>query len=166
MRFVPFYSRSPGSWPTQGLLAACKKPARIWQSRTPFVPPRYFYRGNLHGARLKKKDAPEAQLAECLEKAGVTVEGEIRRLTENSSVQTLPPQAAWDIVRTPREGDPIEHGVSVPTHLPRHSSSPTEKDRRIGFFLQVSFESAVTLPCPALGHSCHFGLGLFVPATS
>ncbi len=55
--------------------------ARIWRSITPFVPPRYFYRGNLHHAKLKVKDTPEQQLAQCLKQAGINTPGEIHRLT-------------------------------------------------------------------------------------
>jgi hypothetical protein len=31
-------------------------------------------------------------------------------------------------------------------------------------FFEIAFDEPVVLPVPALGHSCHFGLGLFVPA--
>jgi CRISPR-associated protein Csb2 len=154
------------SWPAHGPLAAWKKPARVWQSRTPFVPPRYFYRGNLHGAKLMKNDSPENQLAQCLHKAHVLASGEIRRLTPNLvPQQSLPPQAAWDIVRAPgEEDDSAQNGIAVVAHLPPHSSAPTEKDRRIGFLFQIRFDSPVSMPYPAFGHSAHFGLGLFVPA--
>jgi len=30
-------------------------------------------------------------------------------------------------------------------------------------FFEIEFEAPVSLPLPAFGHSCHFGLGLFVP---
>jgi CRISPR-associated protein Csb2 len=139
--------------------------SRIWRSRTPFVPPRYFYRGNLHGAKLKAKDAPEQQLALCLRQAGIDTTGEIRRLTPNGQAQrSIPPASAWDIVRAP-EGEekfPSE-GVVTAVHVPS-SSAKTEKTRRIGLFFELTFDAPVTFPMPALGHSCHFGLGLFTPA--
>jgi hypothetical protein len=30
-------------------------------------------------------------------------------------------------------------------------------------FFEIEFGEPVALPVPAFGHSCHFGLGLFVP---
>ena len=138
--------------------------SRIWRSRTPFVPPRYFYRGNLHGAKLKAKDAPEQQLALCLRQAGIDTTGEICRLTPNGQAQrSIPPVSDWDIVRAP-EGEeefPTE-GVVTAVHVPS-ASAKTEKTRRIGLFFELTFDAPVTFPMPALGHSCHYGLGLFVP---
>ena len=140
--------------------------SRIWRSRTPFVPPRYFYRGNLHGAKLKAKDAPEQQLALCLQQAGIDTTGEIRRLTPNGQGQrSILPASAWDIVRVP-EGEeefPTE-GLVTAVHVPS-ASAKTEKTRRIGLFFELTFDAPVAFPMPALGHSCHFGLGLFVPAS-
>jgi CRISPR-associated protein Csb2 len=134
--------------------------SRVWQSRTPFVPPRYFYRGNLHGAKLKIKDSPEFQLLECLKHAGMTAPGEIHRLTMANKIQTtLPPQADWDVVRTPQNEDKSFDGrTSVCTHSPHGE----ERERRIGFLYRIVFQTAVAFPFPSLGHSAHFGLGLFV----
>lgn len=36
------------------------------------------------------------------------------------------------------------------------------RGRRIGLFFELAFDAPVTFCVPALGHSCHFGLGLFV----
>lgn len=137
----------------------------VWRSRTPFVPPRYFYRGNLHGAKLKLNDAPEHQLAQCLKRAGINVCGEIRRLTLNGAAQQfIPPSSDWDIVRTP-EGDADSTAGSVVTnvHVPTNSVHQ-EKVRRIGLFFEIAFDVPVVFSLPALGHSAHFGLGQFVPA--
>ena len=137
--------------------------SRVWQSRTPFVPPRYFYRGNLHGAKLKVKDAPEQQLAKCLGQAGIAVPCDIRRLTPNGLAQrSIPPMAEWDIVRTPEgEEESASGGAVTAVHIPAKSPK-REKVRRIGLFFELTFDTAVTFPMPALGHSNHFGLGLFV----
>ncbi len=139
--------------------------SRIWRSRTPFVPPRYFYRGNLHGAKLKAKDAPEQQLALCLRQAGIDATGEIRRLIPNGQAQrSIPPASAWDIVRAPEgEEEFSTEGVVTAVHVPS-ASAKTEKTRRIGLFFELTFDAPVAFPMPALGHSCHFGLGLFAPA--
>ncbi len=137
--------------------------SRAWQSRTPFVPPRYFYRGNLHGAKLKVKDAPEQQLAKCLGQAGIAVPCDIRRLTPNGLAQRcIPPIAEWDIVRTPEgEEESASGGIVTAVHIPAKSPK-REKVRRIGLFFELTFDTAVIFPMPALGHSNHFGLGLFV----
>jgi CRISPR-associated protein Csb2 len=136
------------------------KPATIWRSLTPFVPPRHFYRGNLHGAKLKAKDSPEHQLAEMLELAGVDPSRSvvIHRLTTNGSAQsTNPPQAEWDIVRTPADEEAFVGGISTMVH-----ANGKGAERRIGFFFRIESHQPVVIPRP-LGHSAHFGMGLFVP---
>jgi CRISPR-associated protein Csb2 len=140
-----------------GRTASC-----VWRSASPFVPPRYFYRGSSNKLTLKVKDQPEYQLIECLKAAGITTAGEIRRL----SLPGRNPhdgQAQWDIVRTPESEDPILNGTaSVPVHRPS-SSGGLRKERRVGMFFEIEFVEPVSLPVPAFGHSCHFGLGLFLP---
>lgn len=146
-------------------IATGQRSARRWRARTPFVPPRYFYRRNLHGAQFKGKDAPEQQLAQCLRQSGIDTPGEIRRLTLNGDAQkSLPPLAAWEIVRAPEN----QHGSSAdsvvtPVHLPADSTTKSERVRRVGLFFEVIFDAPVTFRVPALGNSCHFGLGLFAP---
>lgn len=141
--------------------------SRIWRSRTPFVPPRYFYRGNLHGAKLKAKDAPEQQLALCLRQVGIDTTGEIRRLTPNGQAQeSISPVSDWDVVRAPEgEEEFSTEGVVTAVHVPL-ASAKTEKTRRIGLFFELTFDAPVAFPMPALGHSCHYGLGLFVPGNT
>jgi CRISPR-associated protein Csb2 len=134
----------------------------IWRSRTPFVPPRYFYRGNLHGAKLKTADEPEQQLAKCLQQTGINIKGEILRIGINGKPQrSLPPGSDWDVVRAPVGEESLADAVVTDTHVPTHARM--EKVRRIGLFFEVAFDGPVALPVPALGHSCHFGLGMFMP---
>lgn len=137
--------------------------SRVWRSITPFVPPRFFYRGNLHGAKLKIKDAPEQQLAQCLLQAGMTAAGEIQRMTTGGNARdSVSQMAAWEIVRTPENEDVFANsGIVTTVHIP--SASTTAKTRRIGLFFDLSFDAPVAFPMPALGHSCHFGLGIFMP---
>jgi len=45
----------------------------------------------------------------------------------------------------------------------RHQQT-VEDGTRVRMFFKIRFEPPASLPIPALGHSCHFGLGLFVPA--
>lgn len=148
-------------------IAAGQISSRVWRSRTPFVPPRYFYRGNLHGAKLKVKDTPEQQLAQCLKQAGLIVPGEIRRLALNGAAQQfIPPASDWDIVRAPEgEVDLAASSVVTAVHIPTKSVQQ-EKVRRIGLFFEIAFDAPVVFSLPALGHSSHFGLGQFVPADS
>ncbi len=130
-------------------------PATTWQSLTPYVPPRHFYRGSLHGAKLKEKDAPECQLAEELARIGIQAPVVITRLPLNPSLDH--PQTHWDIVRTPGDSPVFEDALLTDTH-----STGSGKERRVGFFFHLTFDAPVAISRP-LGHSSHFGLGLFVP---
>lgn len=129
--------------------------SNIWRSLTPFVPPKHFYRGNLHGAKLKQKDSPENQLAAELERLGISSPVEIRRIplgVEPPSDHPL--QADWDIVHTPGDNPAFDGGISAETH--------GNHERRIGFFFEFTLDQPAVLSRP-LGHSSHFGLGLFAP---
>jgi len=148
--------------PTDVPFASGKKASRLWQSASPFVPPRYFYRGGGGKTTLKVKDQPEHQLIECLKLAGVTTPGEIRRISPPGR-DPLDAQPHWDIVRTPENDTLLSSGSSNVT-VHRNSSGGTRgKERRIGMFFEIEFAEPVALPMPSFGHSCHFGLGLFVP---
>ncbi len=141
-----------------------EKAYRLWRSATPFVPPRYFYRGSGAKVKMKEKDRPELQLAECLRAAGVKGAGEIRRHAPVfGSMQDE--RSTWDIVRAAlgeetADGMPL---VTVPTHR-NGSSARRGMEQRIGAFYEIKFDEPVALKQPAFGHSAHFGLGLFVPA--
>ncbi len=39
-----------------------------------------------------------------------------------------------------KKDDVLQNGIAVLTHLPPYSSGPTEKERRLGFFFEVSFD--------------------------
>jgi CRISPR-associated protein Csb2 len=148
--------------PTDAPFATGKTASRLWRSASPFVPPRYFYRSESGKRTLKVKDQPEYQLVECLKAAGVITPGEIRRL---SLADRNPDdgQARWEVVRTPEGEDAVlNEAITVPVHRPT-SSGTREKERRVGLFFEIEFTEFVSLPVPALGHSAHFGLGLFVP---
>ncbi|GEM_PF-1442572 len=148
--------------PSDAPFSTGKTASRVWRSASPFVPPRYFYRGSSGKLTLKAKDQPEHQLVECLKAEGIRTAGEIRRLA--------PPgrnfhdgQAQWDIVRTPENENPILNDTaSITVHRPGSSGNP-EKERRVGMFFEIEFAEPVLFPVPALGHSAHFGLGLFIP---
>lgn len=135
--------------------------SKVWQSFTPFVPPRHFYRGNLHGAKLKQKDSPENQLAAEIARLGINTPFEISRTPLNAGDSAeAEAQSLWDIIRTPGDNPAFEDAVLTEAH-----ANGRKKERRIGFIFRVSFDQPVSLARP-LGHSSHFGLGLFVPVVS
>jgi len=148
--------------PADAPFSTGKTASRLWRSASPFVPPRYFYRGGSGKRTLKVADQPEYQLMECLKAVGIRTAGEIRRLAPPGG-HADNGQSQWDIVRTPASDDSIlDDTTSVPVH--RSGSNGTRgKERRVGLFFEMEFFEPVSLPLPALGHSCHFGLGLFVP---
>lgn len=112
------------------------EPAYEWTSLTPYVPPRH----HLRGGKVRPSESVEAQIVRELAARGMSVK-----------VVAVEPVAA------PRW---------VAVHAPRSSRS----DRgaigdKLGFMLRLRFGEPVSGPI-SLGHSCHFGLGLFVPVDS
>jgi CRISPR-associated protein Csb2 len=148
--------------PSDAPFSAGKTKSKLWRSASPFVPPRYFYRREGNKVTLKEKDRPERQLAHCLKAAGISVPGEIRRYPlVNGEMRNDKPH--WEIVRAELGEENGASLVSVPVH--RNSSNKQRSmEQRVGMFFEIEFEAPVSLPIPALGHSSHFGLGLFVPA--
>jgi hypothetical protein len=111
--------------------------------------------------KLKEKDAPDLQLRECFKAAGVDASPKSLRTSNDAGGDG----AAWDIVRA-GIGEETAGGaalVSVPAHR-NGSTGSRGREQRIGGFYEIEFDEPVVLKQPALGHSCHFGLGLFVPA--
>jgi CRISPR-associated protein Csb2 len=154
--------------PSDAPFATGRATSKIWRSASPFVPPRYFYRSERGKVTLKEKDRPERQLIECLKAVGVATGGHVwRQARQNgilSRLESMPPQPLWDVIRAPGEDkDTLKHAVNVAVHQ-NGGSGGQRKERRVGLFFQIEFDAPVSLPVPALGHSCHFGLGLFVPA--
>jgi len=140
--------------------------SRLWRSETPFVPPRHFYRTGHCGYKVREAESPERQLIVCLRQAGIKASGEVRRLglsgEEPQTSGSLPPTPYWSIVRAPEGDASLPGAVISATHANNGMSTETNR-QRIGFFMEIAFETEVALPMPAFGHSNHFGLGLFVP---
>jgi len=108
---------------------------RHWQTATPYVPPRHAY--DRRGGL----------------KAGESVEEQVRK-----ELATRGLNPASIVICVANDGAPW---IKVPrTFRERGAATNTEKR---GYRVQVTFSSAVHGPI-ALGHSCHFGLGLFIPA--
>ena len=114
----------------------------VWESLTPYVPPRHAFdrRG-----KAKPGETPPKQLQRDLKRWGL----------EPISISQLNNEN-----RPYLEGDP--EGEWVKVHVPkRPTSGPTNNSKR-GFRFRLTFPTPVSGPI-ALGHSSHFGLGLFVP---
>lgn len=135
--------------------------AKVWESVTPFVPPLHFYRGSKANPKFNAAASPEKQLFDCLKNAGLEKSVFIERITPTAQ------HGNWDIVRVDvgnavaAEG--FANGVLAAVHQNGGTPANAREIRRVGFFFRLTFGEPVSLPRPAFGHSCHFGLGLFVP---
>jgi CRISPR-associated protein Csb2 len=109
--------------------------ATVWQSLTPYVPPRHHLRGG------KVRDSE-------------TVENQVRRELVARGYAPNANAVSCEEIEPPRW---------VAVHVPRREihSRPFIGDRR-GYMLRLAFETPVTGPL-RLGHSSSFGLGLFTP---
>jgi hypothetical protein len=150
--------------------------SRVWRSAAPFIPSGHFFTGDKSKPKLKANASPEAQLCKALRDAGLTQSATIQRLSafqhgsiEPRPAETIPPLPDWDIIRAPEGADTdamlFEQAVEAITHQNSSEGRGTHH-RRIGFFFQIEFDEDVALPMPSFGHSCHFGLGLFVPVSN
>lgn len=140
VRLVPL----PFGTPLPGSSGATFPEAARWQSATPFVPPggRHRFRGK---GRERPGEAPEAVLKKLIDKLGYPQPIEVGRDGNTEREE-------WIHVHETRE-ERLRR---------RHESLRTPAIRR-GFRLQITFAKPVQGPI-CLGHSSHFGLGLFVPA--
>ena len=113
---------------------------RRWKSATFYVPPRYMY--NRRG-RVKQGESPEEQIRLELVRQGYDV---------TDLVISVDYQATeWVQVHRPRR-------------MRRSQDEATNAERR-GFRVSLTFAKPVSGPI-SLGHSSHFGLGLFVAVES
>ncbi len=111
----------------------CGQAYTRWETATPYVPPRHMC--NRKG-RIKAGESLEEQLRLELARQGYDTAG----LTIGVDDQT----ADWIRVHRPR----------------RNRDDPTNTERR-GYHAMLAFDTPVRGPI-SLGHSSHFGLGLFV----
>ena len=105
---------------------------RHWESETPYVPSRHMYDRK---GRVKARESVENQVRRELERQGYETTGLAISVDE---------AAVW--TRIHRSG--------------RRRDQPTNNERR-GYRVSLDFRNPVSGPI-ALGHSSHFGLGLFV----
>lgn len=113
-------------------------PARIWESLTPYVPPRH----HLRGGQIRGSETIENQI--------------VREFTARACAPNTKLLSAEEI-KPPRW---------VAVHVPRRESKKRSfiGDRR-GYVLRLVFEHPITGPL-RLGHSSTFGLGLFSPISA
>lgn len=135
---VPLDSNVP---PPPGLASNQSFP--VWESLTPYVPPKHAF-GRRGKARVGK--SPQEQLQQDLERIG------------------LRPS---EIVLLGRQNLPLDdqdelQGEWVKVHAPRGTHGGSTNLSKLGFRFRITFAGAVPGPL-ALGHSSHFGLGLFLP---
>ena len=112
-----------------------------WVSATPFVPPGRRHR--FRNGKLRAGETPAALAAKLLEKAGFP----------NCRVQAVREKShQWLSVHEPA-GERI------------HRLQTTTRNVREGCYLRLTFDEPVQGPI-CLGHSSHYGMGLFVPGFS
>ena len=104
-----------------------------WETATPYVPPRYAYDRK---GRPKAGESPEEQIRLELGRRGYTTTGLTIRVNDQA--------VEWTRVH----------------RLRRRLGDSTNTERR-GYHVLLTFEKAIQGPI-SLGHSSHFGLGLFI----
>lgn len=114
-------------------------PSRIWQSHTPFVPPPHRHRFRKTG-KPRPGESPERQIVLLCEKMGFPPPATVALSPDTCAVLL---HRTWEQRQLPYE----ERGAA----------------RWPGFWVRLTFGEPVTGPL-FLGHSCHFGLGLFAIA--
>lgn len=110
--------------------------SRVWETVTPYVPPRH----HLRGAKPRPRE---------------TVTEQVRRelaLRGHSETQRI-------------EVEQIQDATWVDVHVPRASVAQRATiGRRVGYTLRLTFSEPIEGPI-RLGHSSSFGLGLFRPVS-
>ena len=119
--------------------------ARVWETLTPFVPPRYL--------KVRGKHTLEGQ---------IRAELRSRKLPEPLSVQQLAPSTGTSRQgeRTARHPENRDLRWSSLRHFVLARRNGSAPPVRCGFAVRIEFEHSIKGPL-ALGYASHFGLGLF-----
>jgi CRISPR-associated protein Csb2 len=115
----------------------------VWESLTPYVPPRHAFDSR---GKPKPGEAPETQIQRELERFGMQPRTIALLDGKNNSI----------------EGGEATEGEWVKIHAPKSNRNGASNNSKRGFRFHITFPEPISGPL-ALGHSSHFGLGLFVP---
>lgn len=135
------------------------KPSRSWVSATPFVSPRLPKTSGRHKVRTQ-----EERLRFVEEQLKVELQRWIERNKPEIQLEKVQIQPCVDDSGNTRRRCPLKQGFRErPIQFRRFRQKRTDDGgKRPAAFFQLTFPERVSGPI-ALGHSCHFGLGLFVP---
>ena len=127
-------------------IAAITGPALVWQSATPFVPPRYL--------KVRGKNALEGQIRAELHSRG---------FPEPTTVLQLAPMRRNEgesaLLDERTVGESQKHWIRFRHYILSRQRGPAPP-AAYGFAIQLEFKHPVSGPI-ALGYGSHFGLGLF-----
>jgi CRISPR-associated protein Csb2 len=115
--------------------------ARVWRSRTPFVPPRFM--------KPRGKNSLRGQIEHELAERGLSGLSDVKIELDDDRFVSL------DAFESGMRPSPRFRDV----RLERGDQSPP---MRVKYSLELHFEEPVRGPI-ALGYACHFGLGVFEP---
>jgi CRISPR-associated protein Csb2 len=135
VRLVPLPFETP---PPRGL----RSEAGVWQSATPFVPPPGRHRFRKNG-RERPDESPQQILIKLLQAGG-------KPSPEKITVFEDQEETSWVNLHETRQRRLLRTETRTPWVRP-------------GYWLRLQFKESVGGPL-LLGDSCHFGLGLFLPA--
>ena len=155
LRFVPL----PLETPPPPCCSPNDAMSTVWISATPFVPPnRRRFREN---GRLRVAETAIALLNKALSETLMTI-------GSNALVVRIQPlDSDGNLLPTPATQDPTEFKwVAIHETLSDRHRRLKDRTRRVrpSFRFRVEFSEPIHGPL-LVGHSCHFGLGLFVPET-
>jgi len=128
------------------------EPARVWTSATPYIATRYAKTRGRFRVELQNWQACTEFLLDDLRTQLETVRPDLRDLLREVSIEPVPTVGPPEVAERWR-----------PIQFKRFRSKQTDDGgRRLAGAFRITFPELVHGPF-ALGHSAHFGMGLFLP---